>query len=171
MRDFDRNDRGRGGRRFGDRSGRRGFGAGDRMMHKAICASCGRECEVPFRPSADRPVYCSDCFEKKRNDGEYQDNRNGRDFGERPRFEERRQRPFEPGNRGNRGQDFSQMTDQLKSLNVKLDKIISLLLPKAETALLVKDEVTAIVHEPKKVKAKASKKKAKEEIPKKEENI
>jgi hypothetical protein len=53
--------------------------------------------------------------------------------------------------------------DQLKSLNVKLDKIISLLAPKVETSLVVKDEVTDIVLKPKTKKAKVSRKKVKEE--------
>lgn len=48
----------------------RGFGSrGDRPpreMHPAICASCGAETEVPFKPSGDRPVYCFDCFSKNR---------------------------------------------------------------------------------------------------------
>lgn len=45
----------------------RGFGGGfggPREMHKAICADCGQECEVPFKPSGDRPVYCKECFPK-----------------------------------------------------------------------------------------------------------
>ena len=33
-------------------------------MHKATCAECGKSCEVPFRPSGDKPVYCSNCFSK-----------------------------------------------------------------------------------------------------------
>jgi len=33
-----------------------------REMHAATCAACGVETQVPFRPSGDRPVYCSDCF-------------------------------------------------------------------------------------------------------------
>jgi CxxC-x17-CxxC domain-containing protein len=33
-------------------------------MHEAICATCGKSCEVPFRPTGDKPVYCSDCFGK-----------------------------------------------------------------------------------------------------------
>jgi len=37
-----------------------------REMHKAICADCKNECEVPFKPSEDRPVYCGDCFRKHR---------------------------------------------------------------------------------------------------------
>ena len=35
-------------------------------MHTAICASCGREAQVPFVPRGDKPVYCSDCFKSQR---------------------------------------------------------------------------------------------------------
>ncbi len=37
---------------------------GPREMYKAVCAACGKECEVPFQPRGDRPVYCSECFAK-----------------------------------------------------------------------------------------------------------
>ena len=47
-----------------DRGPRRDFG-GPKEMHKAVCAECGQECEVPFRPTSNKPVYCSDCFEKR----------------------------------------------------------------------------------------------------------
>jgi CxxC-x17-CxxC domain-containing protein len=36
-----------------------------REMHKAKCSECGKDCEVPFKPSGDRPVYCKECFKKK----------------------------------------------------------------------------------------------------------
>jgi CxxC-x17-CxxC domain-containing protein len=36
-----------------------------REMHDAVCAQCGKDTQVPFRPSQDRPVYCSDCFSKQ----------------------------------------------------------------------------------------------------------
>ena len=38
----------------------------EREMFTAICASCGKEAKVPFRPREDRPVYCSECFAKMR---------------------------------------------------------------------------------------------------------
>lgn len=41
----------------------------ERILHKAICADCNKECEVPFRPSPDRPVYCKECFSKRKNGG------------------------------------------------------------------------------------------------------
>ncbi len=45
------------------------FGNGGRVMHKAVCADCNRECEVPFRPREDRAVYCKECFAKRRSGG------------------------------------------------------------------------------------------------------
>lgn len=41
-------------------------GSFQREMHPAVCATCGKETQVPFRPSGDRPVYCSDCFSASR---------------------------------------------------------------------------------------------------------
>ena len=45
-----------------------GFGGANREMHPIVCAECGNDAMVPFRPRGDRPVYCSDCFSKTRND-------------------------------------------------------------------------------------------------------
>ena len=39
---------------------------GPRTMHKATCSDCGKECEVPFEPKEDRPVYCKECYMKKK---------------------------------------------------------------------------------------------------------
>ena len=38
-------------------------GSNDRDMHSAVCDKCGKDCKVPFKPSSDKPIYCSDCFE------------------------------------------------------------------------------------------------------------
>ena len=43
-----------------------GYGQGQREMHPVVCAECGKDTTVPFRPRGDRPVYCSDCFGKQR---------------------------------------------------------------------------------------------------------
>lgn len=45
----------------------------ERVLHKAICADCNKECEVPFRPSQDRPVYCRDCFSKRKGGGSFKE--------------------------------------------------------------------------------------------------
>ena len=34
-------------------------------MTKVICASCRTECEVPFKPTTNDPVYCKNCFAGK----------------------------------------------------------------------------------------------------------
>ncbi|MEK6857764.1 MAG: CxxC-x17-CxxC domain-containing protein [Nanoarchaeota archaeon] len=43
----------------------RDFGA-PREMHKATCSECGKECQVPFKPSEGKPVYCRDCYAKRK---------------------------------------------------------------------------------------------------------
>ena len=43
-----------------------GYSSGPREMFSATCSSCGREAQVPFRPSGAKPVYCSDCFTSQR---------------------------------------------------------------------------------------------------------
>jgi len=138
-----RNSKGR-DRDFGQRS----------QMHNAICADCGKECQVPFMPTGDKPVYCSDCFSKRK--GEMPRRSEGRDFG-RPKFRERDrdrqmfsaicdkcgkpcQVPFQPTpgkpiyceqcfgkdrTSGDRG--GAPKGDQLSSINAKLDKIINAL--------------------------------------------
>ena len=35
------------------------------QMTKVTCSSCGVECEVPFKPTSNKPVYCDKCFAKK----------------------------------------------------------------------------------------------------------
>jgi CxxC-x17-CxxC domain-containing protein len=42
------------------------YGNGPRQMYPATCAECGKETEVPFQPRGDKPVYCSDCYQKMR---------------------------------------------------------------------------------------------------------
>ncbi|OGG21202.1 hypothetical protein A3D03_04765 [Candidatus Gottesmanbacteria bacterium RIFCSPHIGHO2_02_FULL_40_13] len=185
MGNFNRDNRSGGGRNFG----RRSFGGGgDRdgmrpSMHKAVCAECGRDCEVPFMPSGDRPIYCSNCFEKRRNeDGNSSDS--GRRNFSRPNFDNRRS--FSGG--GNRDNvrppsDNGQLADQLKSINFKLDKILGVLEPKIthppvaekeaivfgiepfkDKPLAVKNQETVIVKLPKVKKTKPPKKVKDEQV-------
>jgi CxxC-x17-CxxC domain-containing protein len=39
---------------------------GPREMFSATCSNCGKEAQVPFRPTSGKPVYCSDCFRSMR---------------------------------------------------------------------------------------------------------
>ena len=37
-------------------------GKPEREFFTATCTECGKEAKIPFQPSSDRPVYCSECF-------------------------------------------------------------------------------------------------------------
>jgi len=41
-------------------------------MYKAVCDKCGKTCELPFKPTQGKPVYCDECF-KKRDSGKKSD--------------------------------------------------------------------------------------------------
>ena len=51
------------------RDARKNATRGERQMFDATCASCGKACKVPFQPREDRPVYCSECFAKMKENG------------------------------------------------------------------------------------------------------
>ncbi len=46
-----------------------GFGGPRREMFTVTCSSCGKDAQVPFQPSGDRPVYCRDCFQPQQRTG------------------------------------------------------------------------------------------------------
>jgi len=56
----------RGGRRFGGNRDNFRASMGPREMHKAVCADCKQDCEVPFKPTEGKPVYCRECYAKHR---------------------------------------------------------------------------------------------------------
>ncbi len=144
MRNFNQQDRSGPGRDFGRRDfGKRDFhNRGERReMFKAVCSECGKDCELPFEPRDGRPVYCSDCFEKK--EGGSRDSRESRDRGprrsDRPDFQ-RKEAPTVQNNA------------QLQEISNKLDRILEAL-----TASNSKKEVEKVVVEEKK-EPKAEKK-------------
>ncbi|MBD3248649.1 hypothetical protein GF336_01250 [Candidatus Woesearchaeota archaeon] len=47
-------------------------------MTKVTCSKCGERCEVPFKPKSDKPLFCSDCFEKNENNNRRSTGRSGR---------------------------------------------------------------------------------------------
>ena len=110
------------GRSFGGSRG--GFGGGrgdreDRQMFSAICDKCGAECQLPFRPTGEKPVYCSNCFEKTGGrDGGERNFGGNRDFGgNNRRFESRDTKDYSQDN----------TRAEIEAINQKLDKILSIL--------------------------------------------
>ena len=75
----------------------RGFdNKGNKMQYKATCSECGKACDLPFKPSGGRPVFCSECFAKQRDTGreEPRFHKKPRDFrkssqGKKPFFKKR----------------------------------------------------------------------------------
>lgn len=105
--------RGRGGGRSFE--GRRNFTPNNdrpREMFKTVCSNCGKDCEVPFKPTSGKPVYCSDCFEKVGGRNSGSDRSERLDFRQSPRPEQNKA--------------------QFDALNTKLDKIIELLTVKVK---------------------------------------
>ncbi|HVJ48952.1 zinc-ribbon domain containing protein [Desulfitobacterium sp.] len=47
---------------------RGGYDRPQREMFPAVCANCGKQTEVPFRPSGDKPVYCRECYQSHSRD-------------------------------------------------------------------------------------------------------
>ena len=41
-----------------------------RQLYSVKCADCGKQTQVPFKPSGDRPVYCRDCYMQKKGGGQ-----------------------------------------------------------------------------------------------------
>ena len=101
----------------------------DVTMHRATCSNCGQSCEVPFRTTGDKPVYCNNCFGKMRNAeggaGSGKDKFQRRDFGGAPQRQN-----FE----GNKQGGNADIVHQLEALNGKLDRILRTLEKPASAA-------------------------------------
>jgi len=135
-------------------------GRGERRsttMFDTVCDKCGRDCQVPFRPTGEKPVYCSNCYEKQSDNSSYRrddrrDNRRSFDRFDRPERSEKTMHetvcdscgnacmvPFKPtsgkaifcddcfAKKGNSRQDNSQIQEQIDAMNVKLDSALEML--------------------------------------------
>lgn len=50
-----------------------GSARGALKKYPAVCAECGQETEVPFEPRQGRPVYCSNCYSKMKQQAQTQE--------------------------------------------------------------------------------------------------
>ena len=114
---------------FGNKGGFRGAddrgGYGARppvQLFKTICSQCGKSCEVPFRPTGDKPVYCNDCF------GATKDRVGGRSFEKRdfkPRVSYGSRESFTPPAAPDKRID--DLKRQLDTIQGKLNDIMQLI--------------------------------------------
>lgn len=121
-RDFSRPKFGGGFKGKSDRGDRR-----DMEMFQAICASCSKSCEVPFRPNGKKPVYCKDCFDRGGSEARPQRFEQKRDFAPsnsfKPAFKPEYKQEAKP--RDDKG--FSEMKRELEMINIKLEKLIGIM--------------------------------------------
>lgn len=124
MADYNRrNHSGGGNRNFGNPR----FNNDRQEMFSAICANCGKQCEVPFRPTGNKPVLCRDCFQNNRGSDSRRPERGSFD---RPQFnrEDNQSRP--------------NYQAQFDALNAKMDKILSLLTPPSAEVAPLESEIS-----------------------------
>jgi len=36
----------------------------EKSFTRVVCSKCAKECEIPFKPTGNRPVFCKECFSK-----------------------------------------------------------------------------------------------------------
>ncbi len=120
-----------------DRGGRDRSRHSDRPMFDAVCDTCGKRFELPFRPTGDKPVYCNECFDKE----------GGSSVSK------------------NVSAPVNQYKEQFEMLNAKLDRIIKALVPATVVKEVVIEKKPVIVEQKKEVVV-AKKEKAKKEVKK-----
>ena len=104
--------------RGGDRSTDR-----EQRMFKAICSDCKKSCDVPFKPSSDKPVFCRDCFSAKR-DRETKEYKAGLAGGESKKFGQ--DKPLSHVAPMSLPKVDESMKKQLAEMGARLDKLTSL---------------------------------------------
>ena len=165
--------RGGGGYKGKSRDGERS------QMHKATCADCGKSCEVPFKPTGSKPIFCSTCFERngggsrnsatRDSNSRHSDRRSERRHGgDRRMFKAVCEKcgntcevPFKPasgknvycspcfGKGGGSDNNSSETNKQFEIVNAKLDKILKAL---GSSQSVKKEDAVEVVKEVKKAK-------------------
>ena len=150
----------RGGGRGGFGGGNRGsgsFGGGDREMFQTTCSECNKRCEVPFRPTGEKPVYCNECFGNKR-EGTFEKN-------DRPERSFKKDNDFAP--RSNNTVGNEDIKRQVEMINTKLDALIKMIQsaprptavePKKESLKTMVEKIEKLATKPAPAKKAAPKK-------------
>lgn len=80
------------------------------QLYHAVCDKCGRDCDIPFKPTGNKPVYCRSCFKA----GASESNNFDRRVESRERFEPR-------------ASTQNVTPEDIEKINRKLDKIMKAL--------------------------------------------
>lgn len=113
-----------------DRGPRRDDRGGDRKIElfTTACTTCGKSCEVPFKPDGTKPVLCRDCFAAKNAGGDNARTNNrfaSNDFGAR-KPERSFDAPRVERAPGVSKEDFAALSRHVTALDVKINEILAL---------------------------------------------
>ena len=173
-------------------------------MHRAVCDECGKNCEVPFKPSNDKPIYCNECFGHQGRGSESRDF-SGRDSRNTGKFNSKNKQMFsavcdecgdncevpfrptndkpiycsycfdKPGDNKNSHKHSEKIADnsaEIEKINAKLDKILELIEKNnLDNTKSTFKEVKAIKKETKEKKKVAVKKQATKKVATKEKKV
>lgn len=106
------------------------------QLFSTTCTTCGKSCEVPFRPDGTKPVLCRDCFANK-NAAPAQ---GGYNRGEQTSFGGRQdrkpERNYESSRPVSNNVDLSAVTKQIAALEFKVTQILDLLKKSNESVVV-----------------------------------
>jgi CxxC-x17-CxxC domain-containing protein len=115
--------------------GGKSFNNDNREMFQATCSGCGKSCQVPFRPSSGKPVFCDDCFAKQRNDGPSRGD-------SRPSYNDRADRGARPAPVVSSANN-DVLARQIQAISGKLDTLIDLMSKQSQPAKQTSTPVVA----------------------------
>ena len=133
MGDFKRNSKFGGGRASGSKGGfQKGFGSqnkfgrgadrAEKELFRTTCTECGKSCEVPFKPTGQKPVLCRECYAQN---APANDRPVRREYGfNKPSAPSFRPRPEGQGHTPG-------LQRSIDEIGMKLDKLIQILSPQS----------------------------------------
>jgi len=87
----------------------------NKTLSRVACTSCGKTCQVPFKPIEGKPIFCNDCFRNNKSEfSAEKPSRFDRDAGSKRR---------------EYGTEKRRSSVDLDQINAKLDRILRLLEP------------------------------------------
>ncbi len=143
----------RGSKKGGERSRRSdSFGGDSRRekpkMHQVICSDCGIRCQVPFKPTGERPVYCSECFENHAETGGSK-----KEFNRKQPIIRKENSSYYQEIKQEQNKHYDTFNNQMSEVIERLDKIIGFL-KESKNELALKGAIKTAKEEIKKEKVK-----------------
>lgn len=101
----------------------------DMTLYSATCTTCGKSCEVPFRPDGKKPVLCRDCFANKNASPTNGAGSNRDRFTPNEMIGRNAERPFtpKPAAPSISVAQFDALVTQVSSLEIKVNRILEIL--------------------------------------------